>query len=385
MIVEKNKHFDIIICGGGASGLLLANALCKDPTFDHLQIALIEKEEKNSNDRTWCFWEEGMGQWDAIVSNSWEKALFKAKGFTTAFELAPYTYKMIRGIDFYKALYPKLKQKKQLHFFQEEITSIKPKSQNCTVSTLTSTYTADRVFSSLPIDHHTKQDRFPVLQQHFVGWSVKTEQPLFDPKTAVFMDFDLPQKDQTRFMYVLPFSEHEALVEYTLFSKDLLEKEEYEQAIQEYLIQKKAGNYSITDVEKGSIPMTAYDFSQHNTAHLMHIGTAGGWTKASTGYTFQKSLQKVDELIAFLKKDRPLSEFKQKSKFKFYDLLFLDVLSKYNAQGSILFKQMFRHNPPKRIFAFLEEKTTWWQDLSIMRSFPVGRFVYALIKRLFHL
>ncbi len=381
----ENKRFDIIICGGGASGLLLANALCNDPSFNHYQIALIEKEQKSANDRTWCFWEEGKGQWDAVVSNSWEKALFKTEGFETKFDLSPYTYKMIRGIDFYASLHKTLKKNKQLHFFQEEIVSLSSNPHNCTVSTHGSNYTADRVFSSIPIDHHTKQDRFPVLQQHFIGWFVKTEQPLFDPDTVVFMDFDLPQKNTTRFMYVLPFSEHEALVEYTLFSKDLLEKEEYEQAIEQYLTKKGGGNFSITNVEKGSIPMTAYDFNQHNTANLMHIGTAGGWTKASTGYTFQKSVRKVAQLVDFLKEDKPLDSFDQKTKFNFYDLLFLDVLAKHNDQGSRLFTQLFQKNPPKRIFAFLEDKSSLWQDVAIMRSFPVGRFVLALMKRLFNL
>lgn len=385
MIVEKNKQFDIIICGGGASGLLLANALCKDPSFDHFQIALIEKEEKNTNDRTWCFWEEGKGQWDSVVSNSWEKASFKAANFATKFSLTPYRYKMIRGIDFYQRVLPQLKKNKNFHFIQEEITEISSSASCCSVRTKSTTYTGKRVFSSLPKTAYNTQKDFPVLQQHFIGWEVKTEIPVFDPETVVFMDFDLPQKNNTRFMYVLPFSKHEALVEYTLFSADLLEKKEYETAIQDYLYANKAGNFSITTTEKGSIPMTAYDFSQHNTANLMHIGTAGGWTKASTGYTFQKSAQKVDQLIDFLKKDKPLDDFDQKTKFNFYDLLFLDVLSKHNDQGSRLFTQLFQKNPPKRIFAFLEEKTSWRQDVAIMRSFPVGRFVFALIKRLFNL
>ena len=48
------------------------------------------------------------------------------------------------------------------------------------------------------------------------------------PTQAVeFMNFDIPQIGNTRFMYLLPFSPTKALVEYTLFSKDLLEKEEY--------------------------------------------------------------------------------------------------------------------------------------------------------------
>jgi lycopene beta-cyclase len=385
VLVEKNKFFDVVICGGGAAGLLLANALSNDTAFHHLRIALIEKEKKNTNDRTWCFWEEGAGKWDEIVSNTWEKAVFKADGFHSEFDLAPYKYKMIKGIDFYQKLYPQLKKNKNLYFLQEEIEDIISSPENCIVRTTSTTYSAPRVFSSIPTTAYKNQTRFPVLQQHFIGWMVKTEVPIFDPQSVTFMDFEVPQKNKTRFMYVLPFSKHEALVEYTLFSKDLLEDKEYEVAIQDYLKDKKAGDFSITETEKGSIPMTAYDFSQHNTANLMYIGTAGGWTKASTGYTFQKSVHKVDQLIAFLKKDKPLNELKQKSKFNFYDLLFLDVLAKYNEEGSLLFKQMFQNNPSKRIFAFLEEKTSLWQDVAIMRSFPVKRFVIALVKRLFQL
>ena len=56
LIALKNKkHFDIIICGGGAAGLLLAHGLIQNNAFDHLSIVLIEKERKNQNDRTWCF------------------------------------------------------------------------------------------------------------------------------------------------------------------------------------------------------------------------------------------------------------------------------------------------------------------------------------------
>ena len=359
--------------------------MMQQPFFDTAQILVIDAAQKNTNDRTWCFWEEGAGKWDEIVSNTWEKAVFKADGFHSEFDLAPYKYKMIKGIDFYQKLYPQLKKNKNLYFLQEEIEDIISSPENCIVRTTSTTYSAPRVFSSIPTTAYKNQTRFPVLQQHFIGWMVKTEVPIFDPQSVTFMDFEVPQKNKTRFMYVLPFSKHEALVEYTLFSKDLLEDKEYEVAIQDYLKDKKAGDFSITETEKGSIPMTAYDFSQHNTANLMYIGTAGGWTKASTGYTFQKSVHKVDQLIAFLKKDKPLNEFKQKSKFNFYDLLFLDVLAKYNEEGSLLFKQMFQNNPSKRIFAFLEEKTSLWQDVAIMRSFPVKRFVIALVKRLFQL
>ena len=38
--------------------------------------------------------------------------------------------------------------------------------------------------------------------------------------------------------------------------------------------------------------MTGYDFSQHNSNTLMHIGTAGGWTKASTDLPLKNRIEK---------------------------------------------------------------------------------------------
>ena len=54
-----------------------------------------------------------------------------------------------------------------------------------------------------------------------MGWFIKTEKDgIFDDSMATFMDFNLPQNGNTRFMYVLPIDKKTALFEYTLFSKD---------------------------------------------------------------------------------------------------------------------------------------------------------------------
>ena len=381
--MENENHVDIIICGGGASGLLLAHGLTKDTAFDHLNILLIEKDSKTQNDRTWCFWEEGLSEWEELIHHRWDSASFKAPNYQRHFTLAPYHYKMIRGIDFYQTVYSRLEKAPNFTRIKAEVTGLKANDNECLVKTDEGVFKAKKVFSSLPQDHFTKQKKYPVLQQHFIGWFVKTERPIFDPSTIVFMDFDLPQKKETRFMYVLPFSANEALIEYTLFSKDLLEKEEYENAMIDYLNENGSGDYTITEKEQGSIPMTAYDFSQHNNASLMHIGTAGGWTKASTGFTFQKSQRKINALIEHLKHDGNMTHFPQRSKFDFYDLLFLDVLAKYNAEGGKLFTRMFQRNAPQRIFSFLDEKTTFWEEAQLMISFPIGRFVSALVRRIF--
>lgn len=127
--------------------------------------------------------------------------------------------------------------------------------------------------------------------------------------------------------------------------------------------------------------MTAYPFWKHNTDNILHIGTAGGWTKASTGFTFKKSLRKIDQLIPFLKTKKPLSLFEKKTRFDFYDMLFLDVLAKDNEKGGMLFQKLFQKNPARRILSFLDDQTHFGQELLIMRSFPVGLFLRAFFKR----
>jgi len=132
--------------------------------------------------------------------------------------------------------------------------------------------------------------------------------------------------------------------------------------------------------------MTCFPFENQNAPSLLHIGTAGGWTKASTGFTFKNTTRQVKNLIAFLKTNKPLNRFTSRNRFYYYDLLFLDVLSKYNAQGSELFERMFTKNSPQQIFRFLDEQTNFWEELKILSSYSliqISWFLKALMKRLF--
>tara|TARA_Y100000768_G_scaffold31238_1_gene20604 strand:- start:1018 stop:2157 length:1140 start_codon:yes stop_codon:yes gene_type:complete len=378
----KIKKFNYVICGGGASGLLLASKLISDTFFSNKNVLLIEKDPKNLNDRTWCFWEKGKGELDHIVSKSWKSAIFKAKNFKTNFSTDPYTYKLIRGIDFYKNFnYLKTKQQ-NLTYLNTKINSIDKRSN--TVKTDKGDFIGDFIFTSLlDFDKLINYNKYPLLKQHFVGQLIKTKNEIFNPDEVTFMDFDIPQKDSTRFMYVLPLSKSKALIEYTLFSPKELDKNEYISSIEQYMKNLNPGNYKIIETEKGIIPMSAYKFKSENTKNLLNIGTAGGWTKPSTGYTFLNTLNKTNLLVSYLKMNKPLNEFEKNSRFWFYDLLFLDVLNKHNDKGSQLFKKMFEKNKPETIFKFLDNKTNIFEEIKMMLTFKKRWFVQALIKRFF--
>lgn len=378
------QHFDYIIAGGGASGLLLAYRMANDPFFNGISIAIIEKEEKNTNDRTWCFWEAPNGEFDHLLHQKWPYGLFKSEGFKRSFPFAPYEYKMLRSSSFYGFIRKKIAEKGNFNMIKETVVSAEDTGAQVVVKTDVSTYTCQQCFSSIfyaeTVKGHTN---YPLIQQHFIGWFVKTETAVFNADEATFMDFDIPQRGNTRFMYVLPFSKTEALLEYTLFSEKLLLTDEYEAAIKDYLNTLGVKDYKITEKEQGSIPMSSYPFWEKNTQNLMYIGSAGGWTKASTGYTFLNSVRKTKALAQFLKTGKPLNTFQKRNRFWFYDLLLLDILFEKNYEGSRIFGSLFKKNQPSQILKFLDEQTTFFEDLKVMTKAPTGLFLRAVLRRVF--
>ncbi|PHR95713.1 MAG: lycopene cyclase [Leeuwenhoekiella sp.] len=373
---NTSLHYDYLILGAGLSGLMLAQALVSDPYFKDKRILLLDKSEKKTNDRTWCFWSENTRDWDAVISKKWERIAFKGENFSAEIPLESYSYNKIEGIDFYESVFRKLRASKQLTFKTEAFQSLTETPEYVEVTTSGATYTAGRVFSSvLPPERLKNQTKYPVLQQHFIGWEVRTQEPIFDPEVATFMDFTIPQRGNTRFIYVLPTAPNKALVEYTLFSEHLLPDEEYEAAIEDYMEALGASQYELVSTEKGSIPMTAYPFEKHNSRRLLHIGTAGGWTRGSTGYTFTYTLKRTAELVAFLKKETNLNTFKIADRYRWYDKLLLDVLYRKNELGASLFTQMFQKNEIAKIFRFLDGTSSLKDDLQIIYSLPKKEFI----------
>ncbi|MBT8324223.1 MAG: lycopene cyclase [Winogradskyella sp.] len=378
------NNYDYIIIGAGASGLMLAYRMANDAFFDDKSILIIDQEKDKGNDRTWCFWDKPNGEWDSLSTRSWKKIYFGSPEYSEILNIEPYRYNMIRSASFYNALWHTIEKKDNIVFKNETFESLRDNRAFVTVVTSNKIYKAKKVFSSVLIDRTFElQDKYPVLKQHFVGWFIKTKESVFDDEVATFMDFNIPQNNNTRFMYVLPLSKNEALVEYTLFSESLLKEKEYELELKAYLKNSSIKSYDIIEKEHGSIPMTSYKFFNANTNNVMFIGTAGGWTKASTGYTFMSTTQKTKELVKFLKKNKSFKKFSKRNKFWFYDLLLLDVLANDNANGSKLFSSLFKKTKTETIFKFLDEKSNFYEDLKIITGVPPFKFVIAVAKRLF--
>ena len=372
------EKFDYIICGGGASGLLLSNAFISDKFFNDKKILIIERESKTTNDKTFGFWNDKESVLDEMVFKEWEFAEFKDSNSYNTFLLNPYKYKMIKSSQFYSHIGNKILKASNFKYLNSNINEID--EINNIVKTDDGEFNSSIIFSSIYNEVNFK--KYPLLKQHFIGWTIETKSESFDDNKITFMDFSVDQKDEIRFMYILPFSKNKALVEYTLFSKEIIADNEYEKEIKSYLKKNNIQGYTIKEKEKGMIPMTCYPFFENNTDTYFQIGTAGGWSKPSTGYTIKNSIKKIDVIVESLKQNKPLSKIRFKNRFWYYDLLFLDVLIASKGKGSQVFSDLFKNNDPIKIFKFLDENSSVVEELSIFLSVDIKTFVKSLFKRI---
>ncbi|WP_339835147.1 lycopene cyclase family protein [uncultured Flavobacterium sp.] len=377
------KHYNYIFTGTGLAALMTVYEMILSKKLEDKSILLIDSDAKKTNDRTWCFWDDS-NSFEEIISKEWKNTLFANENFQKKLNIEPYHYKMILGLDLYNFVFGEISKNKNIHFLQEKVVDFSDLGDHCLVKTKQNAFTCKKVFNSIfNPTLVTSQKKHPLLQQHFIGWFIKSKEPVFDKNAATFMDFSVNQKGNTRFMYVLPTSKNQALIEYTLFSKDLLSKKEYEDEIELYIKKLGITEYEIIEKEQGNIPMTSYPFWENNSKNIINIGSAGGWTKASTGFTFKNVTKKSKQLVSFLNADSDFTKFHKKDKFWFYDLLFIDVLFKDNSIGAKLFSGLFKDQNSGLILRFLDEETSLFEDLKVILKCPKVPFMKALFRRVF--
>ncbi len=377
----SSSKYDYIIGGAGLAGLTLAYKLFKSGLLEGKMLLLIDPSTKSENDRTWSFWSNNVLELTNLpISNRWEKATVLTGTLEKEELLAPYQYVSINGIDYYNFIKKALTEANCIDWLVTEIITDDPTKQTVTTPIGTLRY-GSYFFKShfyaddLPglLSDSTIKDNF--LWQHFLGYKVRFEQPMFDPSTFVYMDLNVPQQDKSlTFAYVLPETENTALIEYTVFSATLLTKAQYETELKAY-IQTNYGSasYVIEEVEFNRIPMTTA-LQEKRIKNRVPIGTLAGVVKASTGYSFMRNQQHSDYIVKQLLSSNDDFEYRYSKKHRFYDKVLINVIASGYATGKEAFKCLYENNDLKQLFKFLDEETSFLEDIKIMNTVPKWPF-----------
>jgi len=372
------KHYDYIIAGAGCAGLSFAIHLINSAKFSHSQILIIDRHAGRKNDRTWCYWETKSGPFDSIVSKKWKTLNFYSPGYNAALDIAPYTYKLIRSIDYYNYADSMIDKQSNIDYFYGDIGKIEENQDRATIYAGDQVFSADYIFNSLITKSPLNKGDI-VLQQHFKGLLIECPPDSFDAGKATLMDFTIPQPGETAFMYVLPLSDTRALVEYTIFGKEIWPSDAYDAQLAEYITSRlNLKSYKILETELGSIPMSSQSVSQ-KSARIIQLGISGGQTKASTGYTFQFIQQHSAALVAalILTGNPALHSKKRLLRFHFYDSVLLRVLSAWPEKGAEIFQCIFQKNPVVSVLHFLDNTSLFTEEVKLALSLQKRLFIPA--------
>ena len=375
------EKYNYIIAGAGGAGLSLVFHLLQTRLRDR-SILVIDKDEKQENDRTWCFWEKEHGPFEEIVRHRWQRMYFYGKNYSELLNLSPYHYKMIRSLDFYRCVKARMAKFSNVTWLSAEVQSVQETPVGAQINTSKGAFAADWVFSSLRDPYERQRvDGHNYLLQHFKGWVIQTSEDFFDPEQATLMDFRIDQHNECRFFYVLPTDKRTALVEFTLFSAELLPDHAYEAELKAYLHRfLSLDTYTVAHEEFGIIPMTDMPYPSQRSEHVINIGTAGGMTKPSTGYTFQRIQKDSQQLVgAILRTGKPYRhETLWDRRFHLYDSTLLHVMNRKEYLARDIFTDIFRKNPAERVLRFLSEETSLGEEIQVANSVKKGKFALGM-------
>jgi len=352
------KEFNYIIIGGGCAGLSLAYELNLYKKLENKTLAIIEPREEYKRDKSWSFWKVNSHNFEDCVKKKWDNFTINIPEHTKYIECKDTPYQTIDSGLFYDKIINSLKQNNNIFFFK-----------NISEISINNSF----IFNSVA----NLQDSKANLWQHFSGFEIETNKEIFDEEIFNLMDFDCDQRDDVHFFYTLPYSKKKALVETTWISNlKNTSIQDYDYQLNQYIKDTlKINDYKIKFKEVGAIPL----FKPNNIKRInqIDIGTAGGMTRLSTGYTFLNIQEHSKYIRENLDNIQNSQIFTLNKKYQFLDNILLKVLKKYPKDIGQIFFKMF-NCAPNTIINFLSNKSSIYEDLSIISKMPKLKFLKQL-------
>lgn len=366
-----------MILGAGCAGLSLCHYLLERGVED--PILILDRKETFADDRTWCFWDVEPTPFSGRAVRRWSSWAVRAEGREVVHTSGRYPYLCLTGADFYEDALEKISAHDNVTVrLGEDVRSCKELDDGVLVATSAGSYLAGNVFDGrgLPPDSPALEAARlggAWISQQFLGLRLRAGRPVFDPDTCTLMDFSVDQGRGLRFAYVLPFDEHEALVENVYLTKTGASAEAHRAELSEYLRERYGlldGDYEVHGEEWGDIPMTSHRFPRRIGARLHVIGTLGGETRPSTGYTFLRVQRYCRALAASLTGGGGDPGTVHPWRYGPLDRVFLRLLRERPERCPGIYARMFAGTPPDPLVRFLTEGSSYLDDARLIGALP---------------
>lgn len=394
---------DVALVGAGGAGLAVLHALAlgllAEPAGSRgspVVVGVVDNVERllpglqgRPADRTWCFWEDAPAVAPAVL-RSWPTAVVHGAA-SLRLDLAPLRYSMLRSQDYYALVAQAADRAEAAGLLRlvrrPAATAVDDGRDSARVRTPAGDLQARWVLDSRP-SPPVRPARTALLQ-HFRGQVVRTDPAApapFDPDLPVLMDFRTRQPPVgLSFGYCLPLGPRTALVEYTEFSPQVLGDAGYAAGLADYrrLLGIDGGDggpgvrvVAVDAEEHGVIPMADDVRRARAGVRVRRLGTAGGATRPSTGYTFSALQRQGRAAAAALLAGRdPSPPRAYPRRHAWMDSLVLRGLASGRLDGPAFLGGLFAANPAHRVLRFLDGATSPAEEVALMATAPRGTMV----------
>ncbi|MFN9108992.1 MAG: lycopene cyclase family protein, partial [Bacteroidota bacterium] len=379
---RNGARFDFVFLGLGAANSLILRSLDAQGLLRGRRFAVFEPDAKRANDRTFCFWAEpdeveALGLLP-LVSHAWDTVRI---GGISETSILPMRYWHIRGIDLYE------QTRALLARYPDEALILAEPWEAYAASTAAGfvfPFGETRiVFDSRPPQFQQAAAHEAHLLQSFLGWEIECPAGTFDTSAVVMMDFRIPQEQHTQFVYILPFSDTNALVEVTRFGTVPVQENEAAELLADYLAN-NFPEYHKLHLERGVIPMSSVPLRETAAGPgWIFTGSRADRVNPSTGYAFHAMARDAQQVAKAIAAEQAVRLPQRRPRFVFYDRLLLKILEQRPQLGKTIFQTLFRRSALPDVLHFLSEKTRFAQDLNILRRLPFLLFFSFALRDIF--
>ncbi len=378
---------DIIIIGGGCSGLALAYALAKQQS--HLCVNILEARPSYHNDKTWCFWSDESNEWTDLAQKNWQSWSFHAENdqTITTQQSTIWKYYCLAAEDYYQFVQQHLKRNQNIKLFtNQQISSVTYADESNIFSetqpTAQVTTQNDEIYNAkLIIDTRSPLVFDSILYQSFYGLELKSK----DLKSeTVSLMHNMRSDDQGfRFNYILPLGNDRVLFEHTRFSRTAHSRKIMNDECDEEIRRLNISYRGIIREEYGCLPMglTRIDPKYYQA------GIAAGALRDASGFGFlriQQWAKHIAKQLANANKQQNLAAIMSYKPHETtwtqkLDHLFLKTIRNDTSQTPQYFQALAKHLKADTLIRFLCDQASQQDLVDVIRALPKWPFLKQLV------